>query len=190
VEGTQDAVLNMEPILLGYFAKQRAATASDLHIPATVNEIASVSGCIARKPDDWINHWKHNNWFVFDSPQDALSVAEGVRDVRLYAYSVLPVEFTPEGEHEFSIVGVAPTPLSDEFEQLGFDVASRSVAPEFECSPLSCNGLAGEVAVNEFCLIGSLAEALSFARRCAIEQPEPGIYFVIGIHASRVLLNL
>ena len=51
----------------------------------------------------------------------------------------------------------------------------------FECSPLSCNGLATEVPVNRACLLDSLEEAVALARRCAREQPEPGSYFVVEV---------
>lgn len=174
----------MEPVLIGYFAKQRTPRPPDLDVPANVMEIASVSGCIAHQPDEWIQQWKHNDWFVFDSPDVALSVASGLHDVRVYAYSVLPVVFTPVGDESLAITGVAPQPLSERFTLLGYDVASRSVTPEFECSPLSCNEMARETNVNEFCLLESIEAARIFAQRCAKEQPERGDYFVVAVRSA------
>jgi hypothetical protein len=67
------------------------------------------------------------------------------------------------------------------YRQLGWDVASKSYSPEFEGSPLSCNGMATEVQVNGACLLNSLEAAIALARRCAREQPEPGNYFVVEV---------
>ena len=150
----------MKPLLIGYFAKARTPAPIDLQVPAIVTEIASISGCIAQQPEEWIDQWKHNDWFVFDSPETALSIASEATEVRLYAYSVVPILFTPGAEEPLEVTGASPKPLSDRFELLGYDVVSRSVTPMFECSPLSCNGMAAETAVNQFCLIPSLDERL------------------------------
>src|ERR1041385_6473147 len=175
-----------EPILIGYFAKDRASAPSGFR-PNSVREICSVSGCIASQPDDWIDEWKHNDWFVFDEPEVARQIAEkSVPAPVTYAYLVLPVRFDPTGEEvDLRIEGANPAPRPSSFLRLGFDVASRSITPEFECSPLSCNELAVEVPVNSMCLIETLPTAIEFARRCASEQPEPGSYFVIEVWRQR-----
>jgi hypothetical protein len=55
----------------------------------------------------------------------------------------------------------------------------------FGCSPLSCNGMAESLPVNDFCLIDDLETALAAARRFGIEQPEPGPYLVIEVLTQR-----
>ena len=50
-----------------------------------------------------------------------------------------------------------------------------------ECSPLSCNGLAAEFEINEFCLLPSLDQAVDAAERFSREQPEPGDYYVVEV---------
>lgn len=55
----------------------------------------------------------------------------------------------------------------------------------FGCSPLSCNGMAEEISVNEFCLIDDLETALAAARRFGVEQPEPGPYVIVEVLAPR-----
>lgn len=51
----------------------------------------------------------------------------------------------------------------------------------FECSPLSCNNMAKEFAVNRHCLVDDLDQAGSVAERFAVEEPEPGPYYVIEV---------
>jgi hypothetical protein len=55
----------------------------------------------------------------------------------------------------------------------------------FGRSPLSCNGMAEEISVNEFCLIDGLDAAVAAARRFGVEQPEPGPYVIVEVLAKR-----
>ena len=55
----------------------------------------------------------------------------------------------------------------------------------FGCSPLSCNGMAESVAVNDFCLVDDIKTALAAARRFGIQQPEPGPYVIVEVLAPR-----
>ena len=78
---------------------------------------------------------------------------------------------------------VKPDPIPGSFQTLGFDSVCKSTRGVlgFECSPLSCNGLAEEWPVNEFCLFPSLGDAIAGAVRFAADQPEPGAYFVVEV---------
>jgi hypothetical protein len=76
---------------------------------------------------------------------------------------------------------VPAEPIPGSFVSLGFDVANKTYSPFFECSPLSCNGMAEEVPVNRSCLIETLEDAIAFAERCAREEPEPGPYYVLEV---------
>ena len=176
--------LPMNPKLIGYFAKRRTAKPTFLDAPNVI-EICSVSPCIAAPPDGWIEHWTHNDWFVYNSPDEARRVAKNdlESDFAIYAYRLLPVAFAEDMEP--LEITVSPTALPEHFEPLGFDVVSRDMTPMFECSPLSCNSMAPEAPINEYCLLSSLEEAEKFARRCAKEQPEPGTYFVVEVWRER-----
>lgn len=169
-----------EPVLIGYFPKHRTPRPEWLPVPH-VEEICSVSGCIARQPADWIDSWTHNDWSAYDTPELARAVAEEGCD--LYAWRILPTLFGREAEQPLTLTGVAPSALPTDFERLGWDVVSRSGLGilGFECSPLSCNRMASQEAVNRYCLLDSEADAVAFARRCAVEQPEPGDYLVIEV---------
>lgn len=75
-----------------------------------------------------------------------------------------------------------------DFYTLGYDVVERNAAMGilgFGCSPLSCNGMAKNIPVNEYCLFDDLDAALDAARRFGVEQPEPGPYVVIEVLAKR-----
>jgi len=78
---------------------------------------------------------------------------------------------------------VRPEPVPSDFVCLGFDAVSRSAADVlgFECSPLSCNGLASDTATTDGCLFPTLDAAVGGARQFAREQPEPGDYYVLQV---------
>jgi len=78
---------------------------------------------------------------------------------------------------------VRPEPIPETFRSLGFDSASKSAysALSLECSPLSCNEMGAELPVNEHCLFPTLDAAIAGAERFAVEQPEPGDYYVVEV---------
>ena len=169
-------------ILIGYTAKQPMPRPERFR-PESVREIASVSECIAHRPNGWIDEWQHNDWFVYDTPELARTIAVklGAASWPIHAWRMLPMRFEETGEVPIEISADA-APIPPSFERLGWDVVSRSVSPMFECSPLSCNEMATRIAVNEMCLLSSLEEAVAVARRFAHDQlVEPGDYFVLEV---------
>lgn len=185
-----------EPTLIGYFAKLTTKRPDWLKAPQ-VNEICSASTCISRADWDWINEWKHNEIWLYDSPELALGVvpAETLNVCDLYAYRLYPVRFIKGSRKPFIFPEVKPVALNGSFEQLGFDLFSRTFesvsecAPFFECSPLSCNNLAAEVPTNRYCLLDTAEEAFALAPR--METPgetlrgEPGPYHVVEVWRQR-----
>ena len=169
----------------GYFARRVKAKPDHLAAPG-VREICSVSECISPGADNWIASWRHNSLGWFNSPSDALkAVAESERGgYRLFAYRIHPEVFRGARRDPLALPDdVRPEPLPAGFATIGFDSASRSAAAtlSFECSPLSCNGLASEMLVNEHCLFPTLDAAIAGAQRFAVEQPEPGDYYVVEV---------
>lgn len=171
------------PTLVGYFPKRRTPRPENLILPG-VEEIASVSTCIAQAPDGWIRHGLHNAWGFFDTPDLAWRTVRGESrpSFDLFAYELWPVRFAagrPEGLEVPS--DADPAPLRDGgFEFLGFDVVSN-YSGHFECSPLSCNRWAAEVGSNTACLVDDREEALRLASIAEREGCEPGDYFVLGV---------
>ena len=173
----------------GYFAR-RVKPKPD-HLPAPgVREICSVSECISPGADNWIASWRHNSLGWFNSIADAEEVVSASErpGYRLFAYRIHPEVFRGPQRVPLELPGdVRPEPLPAGFATIGFDSASRSDAAtlSFECSPLSCNGLASEVSVNEHCLFPTLHAAIAGAERFAVEQPEPGDYYVVEVLEGR-----
>lgn len=188
-----------DPIPIGYFAKRITRRPEGPELPG-VEEICSLSECISPGPEDWFSRWTHNGVCLYDAEATIAAIAaeacDGPNRFELFAYQIIPVRFAPEGEtaimlHDLSDLGGprpdAPPPGSD-YDLLGYDCIQteweRNVVG-FGCSPLSCNGMAAKIAVNRFCLIDSLDDAIAAARRFAKEQPEPGTYYVVEVWRKR-----
>ena len=63
-----------ETVLIGYLPKQFTKATGDMHAPAYpgVEEICSVSECLAKSPPDWVGEWLHNTCtWLFDTPEAA-----------------------------------------------------------------------------------------------------------------------
>lgn len=186
-----------ETVLIGYFPKQFTAATGDIHAPTYVGveEICSVSECFAKSPPDWLNKWAHNTeTWLFDTPEAAWSVVPPMEleRYRLYAYRLLPRLFHASAEEtEHPLPELMAVPISDGFSCLGYDAVVRDpgghpskgwpMVPSFGCSPLSCNYMAAEYAVNRYCLADDLDTAISMARDFATGNCEPGAYCVVEV---------
>ena len=172
---------SVELQFIGYFPKITTLPAH-WHAPG-VAEICSVSNCLCTSPQDWIGHWKHNGWGLFSSVADARSVVTGAhKPFIVFAYRLLPRVFVKGHVKAYDIPELPLEPIPSNFVFLGFDAVSRSIADFFECSPLSCNYMAAQIAgVNRYCLMDTLGEAVILAKRFSIEEPEPGPYHVIEV---------
>ena len=151
--------------------------------PPHVTSVCSVSECVNSAPEGWLDKWRHNDFGFFDTPALALSVTDHPAAFQLYAYRLLDVAFAKGGDGVLGLTGFPAEPPVPGSRVIGYDVVSGSVSVGFECSPLSCNHMADEVSVNEFCLIPDLDAAIHLARRFAAEEPEPGPYVVIEVSA-------
>ena len=65
----------------------------------------------------------------------------------------------------------------------GFDIVSFSGQTSAECSPLSCNHLAQELAVNKHCLIESIQEAKQYLQSGHFKDCEPGPYRIFEVRS-------
>jgi hypothetical protein len=168
-------------ILIGYFPR-RTNVPADWSYSANVDELCSVSHCLNAAPENWVEHWIHNDLGCFNTRQDALSILPpDASGFSLFAYRLLPVRYLKDQTEPFEVAAQSAEPLPSGFVSLGFDVVNKTFSAFFECSPLSCNGMADDVAVNRFCLLATLDEAIAVAERCAREEPEPGPFYVIEV---------
>lgn len=189
-----------EPILIGYMAKRVEKRPEWLNAPV-VEEICSVSKCISEGiPGDNEFLPEYNSlWLWQDETAVNLRLAQLPNGFAydIFAYRLLLRTFGDEGEDQpltdqevrlITEAGQRVAPHGQKFEFLGYDCPCNSVDwahAGFGCSPLSCNGRASEIAVNRYCLIDTLDDAIATARTFAREQPEPGDYYVIEVWRKR-----
>lgn len=113
----------------------------------------------------------------------------------IYAYRMFPVRFADGNDEPFEFPELNVQPVPADYERLGFDPVSRSKGNLFEHSPLFCNGLYADVAVNRHFLLDNLDEAFRLARHWSISHytpegayagnAEPGPYHVIEVLCRR-----
>lgn len=186
----------MKSTLVGYCPKRRTTrscwVSRDPEVPqgyfpwdAPVEEICSVSRCVAKVPDGWRDCGKRNVLGMYDRPEVAWSTVPipARPDFELFAYRLLLVRFgdgqeEPMEEEEWWKLAVEP--MSRSFVRLGWDAVEES----FGCSPVSCNVGCVEVNVlplNRYCLVDTEEEGIELARSFSISKPEPGPYCVVEV---------
>ena len=168
--------------LAGYCPKRVIARPAFLDDAPSVVDICSVSPCISEPPTGWIDHWLHNGLAFFDTPDLARQVIPPAEDgFTIFAYRVGTLRFNEGRPEVWEWPEVDPEDCAG-YRSLGFDVAGRvDSGGQFNHSPLSCNGMAAEYPVNAHCLLDDLAVAIKAAEQCSIEQPEPGMYYVVEV---------
>ena len=173
----------------GYIAKKVHASPAWLKAGA-VTDIYSVSNCVSEAFCDFIPHWKHNGYWLFDSPAliREIAAAENIdlSGQRLFYYEVHEQQFDEVGlvwqpfVAETSFPTDVQVPAGKQLE--GFDVVSFYALSAPECSPLSCNHMAESIAVNEHCLLETFAEAKQLLESGAFKNCEPGPYRIFAVY--------
>jgi hypothetical protein len=175
---------------LGYMRKRVASNSEWLKAKGVV-DIYSVSNCLSNDFADYINYWRHNGYWLFDSPAviDEISQTEHIdlTGTRLFYYEAYEFEYDEDKEQwvafhpEPSFVTDVQVPANMKLE--GFDVVTFSAHSNPECSPLSCCALAKDLAVNEHCLFRTFAEAKEAIDRGLFNNSEPGPYRILAVYA-------
>ena len=173
----------------GYMAKRVVRRPEWIQAPS-VEDVYSVSGCISEYFADYIKHWKHNGYWLFDSVDIIQSVAQEnsipLEDCKIFYYEVFEREFDdenikwqpfgPDSAFETSVVPPARKRLE------GYDVVTRSLPANLECSPLSCNNLATTIRTNQHCLFSSFDDAKACIEAGAFEVSEPGPFRIYAVY--------
>ena len=146
-------------IPVGYMAKQVSSSPGWLKA-SQVTDVYSVSGCVSEFfCDDYIDSWKHNGYWLFDSPAVIEEVAReksiSVEGTKLFYYEAYELEFTGKEWRQYFPEESMPNNILPPPHKTpeGFDVVTFSAGNSPECSPLSCNGLAEEIPTNSNCLM-------------------------------------
>jgi hypothetical protein len=173
-------------------AKRVVARPAWLEAPQVV-DVLSVSGCLSASFADYVDHWRHNGYWLFDDPEGIREVAARAQvslgECRLFFYEVHALEYDAEGaawrafRPEPSIpVRVVPPPSR---QLVGYDVVTFAGASLPECSPLTCNGLAAELPVNRHGLAESFEDAVGWLEAGRFARCEPGPYRVFAVSEVR-----
>lgn len=176
-------------IPVGYLSKRVAARPDWLQAP-TVVDIYSLSGCISADFADYINYWKHNGYWLFDSPDaiSELAATDGIdlSGTTLFYYETYEYEFDEDTQAwsafapEPSFATAVRAPVRKHLE--GFDVVTFTAHTRPECSPLSCNSLATTVPVNRHCLFDTFDEAKEALESGLFRNSEPGPYRIVAVY--------
>lgn len=171
----------------GYFPKKATPRPEGYDLPGVV-DIASVSDCMAKGPEDWRTF---NNLGFFDDVDAAESVVpeSDQSQFDVYAYEFLDERFVAGIAESWTVPPLACKLPGSDFERLGFDAVSKSVTDFFEHSPLSCNGAAKTFRANSHCLFDALEDAVAAAEVFSKEEPEPGPYYVARVFRRRRALE-
>jgi hypothetical protein len=172
----------------GYLAK-RVAERPDWLPSARVSRIYSVSGCISHDFADYIRFWKHNGYWLFDSPDIIIDIARrnniDLAGTTLFFYEVHELQFKSGEwttfEPELSFDTNVRVPDAKVLE--GYDVVTFYAQSSPECSPLSCNSLASEVETNARCLLPSFEQARTLLESGTFNDAEPGPYRIFAVYS-------
>jgi len=137
---------------------------------------------------DYINYWRHNSYWLFDSLEIIRSVAQensiDLPGTKLFYYEAHELEFTGEVWRSFSSEPSLPTNIIPPGEKRleGFDVVTFYAGNRPECSPLSCNSLAESVHTNSHCLFETFEEAETSLDTGKFTGCEPGPYRIYAVY--------
>jgi len=156
-----------------------------------VEDIYSVSGCISEDFTDYINYWKHNGYWFFDSPDIIKQLAKDnsldLTATKLFFYEVYEFQFddvecrweTFQPEASFTTQVAMPRDKTLD----GYDVVTFYVRTKAECSPLSCNSLATMVETNPRCLLTSVDQAKELLEEGKFNDAEPGPHRIFAVYS-------
>jgi len=177
-------------IQVGYMAK-RVVKRPDWLEANQVADIYSVSNCSSKDFADYISYWRHNGFWLFDSPEIIHALARenslDLRDSQLFFYELYDLEYDDDGESwktfgpEESFITNVVVPDRKSLE--GYDVVTFSTGNSAECSPLSCNSIAAQVNTNEHCLLKGLEEAKGLLEDGKFKNSEPGPFRIFAVYS-------
>jgi hypothetical protein len=176
----------------GYMYKN-VANRPDWIKAESVQDVYSLSGCCISFyfDDDYISHWKHNGYWLFDTPAVMRAIAaENQLDLggaKLFYYEVFELEYCEEKkawepfEPEKSFHTAVERPQDAHLE--GYDVVTFFVRTSPETSPLSCCALAEKISVNRHCLFDTFEQAKQALEAGEFDDSEPGPFRIFAVYS-------
>ncbi len=155
-----------------------------------VVDIYSVSACSSADFMDYVNHWKHNGYWLFNRPEDILQLAKAeginIEDLSWFYYEYYALQYD---EFEQRWESFAPEDAFDtcvkEPEKstcMGYDVVTFECQNTPECSYLSCNHMAEQLDTNAHCLFASFEAAKAAVESDVFMGCEPGPVRIVRVH--------
>ncbi len=175
-------------IPVGYMAK-RVYEKPDRFQASHVKDVYSVSNCNCEDFADYIQYWKHNGYWFFDSPEIIKMVATEnairLEGTSLFYYEAYEMEFNGERWNAWLPESSFPTNVvQPPTKQLaGFDVVNFTARTSPECSGLSCSSLATTLRTNSHCLFDSFEQAQTNLNNGAFNESEPGPYRIFAVYS-------
>ena len=183
-------VLIIEMISVGYMALRVQARPDWLRASHVVDVYSVCGCCISKHFAKWINFWRHNGWWWFDSPEIIRDVSRehgiDLAGTTLFFYEAYELEFDendrtwlpykPEATFKTNVA----VPVEKTF--VGYDVVTFSCRNSAECSPLSCNRMAEEIRTNEHCLLESFEDAKRYLEAGMFDKTEPGPFRIYNVN--------
>ena len=170
-------------IPIGYMSKRVSKRPDYLRAPSVV-DIYSVSDCIREDFADYTVWWKHNGYWLFDSPDVIRNAAQehGIDLVgtSFFYYEAYENEFDGKNWNPYQpnfVVNVIQ-PASKQLE--GFDVVTNTRG----CSPLSCNSLAEQIPTNSHCLLANFEKAYAKINAGEFNNSEPSPYRIFSVYST------
>jgi hypothetical protein len=180
----------MKMIPAGYMAKRVSGKPVEVKADSVI-DIHAVSSCMSKDFADYVNYWKHNGYWLFDSPAVIENLARDnsvdLTGTRLFYYEVYELEFHEDEKAwqpfvpEPSFTTNVLTPKEKHLE--GYDVATFSCGNAPECSPLSCNSLAAAIPTNQHCLLDSFDDAKRLLETGSFSNSEPGPFRIFAVYS-------
>ena len=172
----------------GFMAK-RVCQKPDWLRASGVVDIHSVSRCISADFAEFIQYWKHNGFWLFDSPEVIRTIARensfDLAGTSLFYYEAHEQEFDGGNWIAWGPDPSLPThvvpPSAKNLK--GFDVVTFYARTSPECSPLSCNSMAEALHANSHCLFASFEEAETHLNNGAFQNCEPGPYRIFAVYS-------
>ena len=177
-------------IPVGYMAKKVIEKPYWLKA-GNVKDIYSITNCMSKDFADYIDYWKHNGYWFFNSPEIIRNLANensiDLQGTKFFYYEVYELEFHDgdSGWHCFEPEASFETNVkvpNDKFIE-GYDIATFSVGTGPECSPLSCNALATTIKTNNHCLLDSFNEAKQCLESGQLKNSEPGPFRIFAVYS-------
>lgn len=177
-----------ESAFVGFLARQ-VAVRPEFLAQAPIDDVCSVSEHISPSAPDRLERCAHNSAGFYDTEALAWSVvpADERYTYTLFAYRAVCIRFGDGNSELWSPAddwpGLPTTPDLSAYAPIGYDIVNTSFGGWFDCSPLSCNSIADEQAVNEHCLVGDVEVAMQLGSAFADEaaRVEPGPYHVVEV---------